>query len=315
MLPIKGPGQPEAEEDDEPTVPLRRSHGLTYIRRFLTTKNSWKGKYSRIFCVCEASVLTLNPTTFEVTNEWTYATDLHDVVCTGVDTNDFSITVRKTEGKSLFSKTSKISFSCEHRPALLTALLRARKESLEAAGTGAADAASKSSQLLRAERAVPAFAASLLTETGAPAPVALLVNPTSLDVKLMAAVPPEQQQAEAAKAAAAHENAVFCSFLYEDLEAVRGVRAQPDTGLSPSTIRAAARASSRAQARRRAERADAGGGGARDRRRGRERARRDADRRSTSPARTPPRAPRPPPAAAAPPTGRRSGRTTRCRTR
>ena len=34
-LPLKGPSQ---EDDlDEPSQPLRRSHGLTYIRRFLTT--------------------------------------------------------------------------------------------------------------------------------------------------------------------------------------------------------------------------------------------------------------------------------------
>lgn len=36
-LPIKGPAP---EEDDEPTVPLRKAHGLEYLRRFLTTKNS-----------------------------------------------------------------------------------------------------------------------------------------------------------------------------------------------------------------------------------------------------------------------------------
>ena len=38
MLPIKGP-TPE-NDDDEPAQPLRKAHGLEYIRRFLTTKNS-----------------------------------------------------------------------------------------------------------------------------------------------------------------------------------------------------------------------------------------------------------------------------------
>ena len=46
-------------------------------------------KYPRLFCICERSALTLNPTTFEVTNEWTYANDLLDVSCAGVDTQEF----------------------------------------------------------------------------------------------------------------------------------------------------------------------------------------------------------------------------------
>eukprot|EP00900_Chrysochromulina_parva_P007761 jgi/Chrpa1/16987/Chrysochromulina_OHIO_Genome00019672-RA len=57
------------EGEDEPAVPLRRSHGIQYIRRFYATKNSLEGQ----------SVLTLNPTTFDVTNEWTYAHDLVEV--------------------------------------------------------------------------------------------------------------------------------------------------------------------------------------------------------------------------------------------
>ena len=109
--------------------------------------------------------MTLNPGSFEVTNEWTYGVDLVDVASTGVDTHEFSITVRKTEGgggvKSLFSKTNKISFSCEYRLSLVTALIRARKESIEKAGAGAPDAASKNSALLRgAEKGTPAFAGS-----------------------------------------------------------------------------------------------------------------------------------------------------------
>ena len=57
MLSIKDRNHVEAREDDEEGTnpdgtPLRRSHGLTYIRRFLATKNSWKGKYLRLFCVC-----------------------------------------------------------------------------------------------------------------------------------------------------------------------------------------------------------------------------------------------------------------------
>ena len=133
MLSIKDRNHVEAREDDEEGTnpdgtPLRRSHGLTYIRRFLATKNSWKGKYQRLFCVCEASILTLNPNTLEVTNEWSYANDLLDVTASGVDTFEFSITVKKEGGKSsMFTKSStKLSFTCEHRAALITSLLRCR---------------------------------------------------------------------------------------------------------------------------------------------------------------------------------------------
>ena len=99
MLPIKGPN----DEDDEPSTPLRKAHGLVYIRRFLATKNSWKGKYPRVFCICESSILTLNPTTFEVTNEWSYASDLLDVTTSGIDTTEFSISVKKKESSSVKS--------------------------------------------------------------------------------------------------------------------------------------------------------------------------------------------------------------------
>ena len=66
MLPIKDASRAD-DEDDETNTPLRRSHGISYIRRFHATKNSWKGKYARLLCVCEQSILTLNPTSFEVT--------------------------------------------------------------------------------------------------------------------------------------------------------------------------------------------------------------------------------------------------------
>ena len=124
---LKGPESSKAEDED---VPLRRSHGITYIRRFLCTKNSWKGKYPRLFCVCERAALTLNPTTFEVTNEWSYANGLLEVACKGTDTTDFEITVAAEPGAptSFFKsgKPSKIAFSTEHRAQLITALLAAK---------------------------------------------------------------------------------------------------------------------------------------------------------------------------------------------
>ena len=113
----------------------------------------WKGKYARIFCICEKALVTLNPTTFEVTNEWAYATDLLDVTTSGIDTSDFAISVRKEKTATSFmtSKSTKISFSCEHRAALVTALLRARAAAM---ATSTADGA-----LIAVQR--PAFLAGI----------------------------------------------------------------------------------------------------------------------------------------------------------
>ena len=123
--------------------------------------------------MCESSVLTINPTTFEVTNEWSYASDLLEVACTGLDTHDFSITVRKDpQGSKLsFRSTVKISFSCEHRGALITSLLSAKAAALAAADP----AAPPSSKAHRAPGANPAFAGTLVNERGTPTPVAIVV--------------------------------------------------------------------------------------------------------------------------------------------
>ena len=232
MLPIKGPGQ---EDDDEPAVPLRKAHGLQYLRRFLATKNSWKGKYARVFCVCEQSVLTLNPTTFEVTNEWSYAGDLLDVSCSGIDTTDFSITVKKSEGStsSFMRKTTKISFSCEHRAALLTALLRAKEAALTAPPPPTADGVPVPPPPPPAAKSVaPTFPGSLQSgDSGVlPTPVALVVSPTSLDVRLVAsgAILNTAAQVSADESSGAPPH---CSFAYEDIEAVRAVRTTPASSI------------------------------------------------------------------------------------
>lgn len=122
--PLTSPSSASGPERSE--SPVRRSHGVTYLARFLTMKHSWKGRYPRVFCVCANSILTLNPTTFEVTNEWGFEADLLDVKC-GEDKNEFYIQV-KGPSDSYFksSKSSKVAFASEHRAALLTALLRAR---------------------------------------------------------------------------------------------------------------------------------------------------------------------------------------------
>lgn len=228
MLPIRGP-----REDDEPEagVPLRRSHGLTYVRRFLATKNSWKGKYARVFCVCETSALTLNPTTFEVTNEWSYANDLIDITCQGIDTTDFTITVRKVTGSSKLSlmarSTVKISFSSEHRSALITSMLSAKAAALAPAPSlpdGGATATGASRGVFRAPGAMPTFAGAMIGEGGLPTAAAMVVCPCALELRMMPSSPPGPQAEAAAQAAAAEDIPPMCAISFEDIEAVRAVR-------------------------------------------------------------------------------------------
>lgn len=40
--------------------------------RYMVRKHSWRGKYNRLFCLTNTSVVTLNPSTLEVTNTWEY---------------------------------------------------------------------------------------------------------------------------------------------------------------------------------------------------------------------------------------------------
>ena len=230
-LEIKGPQQDD--DVDEPDVPLRRSHGIQYIRRFYATKNSWKGKYARIFCVCEKSALTLNPTTFDVTNEWTYDKDLVDITCAGIDTQEFSITVKKGEGKKsmLGSSTTKLSFSTEHRAALVTAL-----QSAKAAFLANPDGASPSAKQPRPPGATPAFAGATLTEAATPMSMALVVCPWALELRMMAAKPPGPEAEAAAATAAAEDVAPLASISYQDIEALRAVRQEGGGAGSSSPI-------------------------------------------------------------------------------
>ena len=118
--------------------------------------------------------------------------------------------MRKEEGKSSFlgRSTTKISFSTEHRAALLTALLSQRAAATEGEGKKAASS--------------PAFAGTLLTESGVPMPVALLACPFALELRAMASAAPGAE-ADAA-AAAATRSALVGELAYESIAAIRAVR-------------------------------------------------------------------------------------------
>ncbi|KEG15603.1 endosomal trafficking protein RME-8 [Trypanosoma grayi] len=95
-----------------------------YIARYSVIKNSWKGKYMRIFCIGHKHIATINPQSiFRVTNTWDYRTQLLDVLPTPHGLTDFTVTT----GSTVKSETT--TFHCNtvmERAELLTDVQRNR---------------------------------------------------------------------------------------------------------------------------------------------------------------------------------------------
>ncbi|KAH9580066.1 DnaJ domain [Trypanosoma melophagium] len=95
-----------------------------YSSRHTVIKNSWKGKYMRIFCIGSRHIATINPQSiFCVTNRWDYQNHLVDVVPTPHSLTDFSVTTGKT------GKSETLNFQCNtamERAELLTDVQRNR---------------------------------------------------------------------------------------------------------------------------------------------------------------------------------------------
>ena len=142
----------------------------------------------------------------QVTNEYTYSTDVIEVSPGGAETGEFSLHVLKDpEAYFKSSKRTKIVFSTEHRARLLTALGRARAAAADA-GTAATGSATPAR--------VGAYDAEWVEPSGARARVALTVGAFGLSF-----VP------SAAAAAAASGAIDYC-----DMEAVRALDLSADGG-------------------------------------------------------------------------------------
>ncbi|PWV15681.1 putative endosomal trafficking protein RME-8 [Trypanosoma cruzi] len=102
----------------------RRKPFEEYTSRYTVVKNSWKGKYMRIFCIGPRQVATINPQSiFRVTNNWEYNSHLVDVVATPGSPTDFTVTIGK------IGKPETMSFHCNtamDRAELLTDVQRNR---------------------------------------------------------------------------------------------------------------------------------------------------------------------------------------------
>ncbi|CAK7334870.1 unnamed protein product [Dovyalis caffra] len=96
-----------------------------YLARYLVVKHSWRGRYKRILCISNVSIITLDPNTLSVTNSYDVGTDFESALpIIGRDENssEFNLSVR-TDGKGKFKA---IKFSSKFRASILTELHRIR---------------------------------------------------------------------------------------------------------------------------------------------------------------------------------------------
>jgi len=90
--------QPSSSSGDVP------AEELDYLARYLVTKHSWRGRYKRILCISQVSIVTLDPATLNVTNSYDVLNDFEGAApFFGRDdnANEFTISVR-TDGRGKF---------------------------------------------------------------------------------------------------------------------------------------------------------------------------------------------------------------------
>ncbi|EEF47017.1 heat shock protein binding protein, putative [Ricinus communis] len=100
-----------------------------YLSRYLVIKHSWRGRYKRILCISNVSIITLDPNSLSVTNSYDVASDFEGaspIVGRGDENlnsnHEFNLSVR-TDGKGKFKG---IKFSSKFRASILTELYRLR---------------------------------------------------------------------------------------------------------------------------------------------------------------------------------------------
>ncbi|THF95516.1 hypothetical protein TEA_002078 [Camellia sinensis var. sinensis] len=96
-----------------------------YLARYMVVKHSWRGRYKRILCISNLSIITLDPSTLSVTNSYDVGRDFESAApILGRDENsmEFNLSVR-TDGKGKFKA---IKLSSKYRASILTELHRIR---------------------------------------------------------------------------------------------------------------------------------------------------------------------------------------------
>ncbi|KAL5572713.1 hypothetical protein UlMin_022310 [Ulmus minor] len=98
---------------------------LEYLARYLVVKHSWRGRYKRILCISNVTIITLDPSTLAVTNSYDVASDFEGstpIIGRDESSNEFNLNVR-TDGRGKFKA---MKFSSRYRASILTELHRIR---------------------------------------------------------------------------------------------------------------------------------------------------------------------------------------------
>ncbi|MCD7453571.1 DnaJ sub C grv2 [Datura stramonium] len=112
------------------------SHGSEepeYLARYMVVKHSWRGRYKRIFCISNFTLITLEPGTLSVTNSYDVGSDYDGaapIIGRDDNSNEFTISVR-TDGRGKFKA---MKFSSKYRASILTELHRIRWNKLAVVG-------------------------------------------------------------------------------------------------------------------------------------------------------------------------------------
>ncbi|CAN6324472.1 unnamed protein product [Urochloa humidicola] len=92
-----------------------------YLARYLVVKHSWRGRYRRILCIASSGVVTLDPTTLNLTNSYDAGSEFDQAEAVTA-TDEFTLAVR-SDGRGKFKA---MRFSSPLRPGILTELHRLR---------------------------------------------------------------------------------------------------------------------------------------------------------------------------------------------
>ncbi|KAL3839856.1 hypothetical protein ACJIZ3_024447 [Penstemon smallii] len=96
-----------------------------YLARYMVTKHSWRGRYKRILCISNYTIITLDPNTLSVTNSYDVGTDFESaspIIGRDESSNEFNVSLR-TDGRGKFKS---MKFSSNYRASILTELHRIR---------------------------------------------------------------------------------------------------------------------------------------------------------------------------------------------
>lgn len=98
------------------------------VSRYTLIKHSWRGKYTRVFCVAKTGIATIDPTSiFKETNTWTYNLVV-DVQPKADSPNEVNLIVRKAPGSSSTETMVFASLSNTERAEFLTDVQKFRSK-------------------------------------------------------------------------------------------------------------------------------------------------------------------------------------------